>query len=92
MPNPGCQVLTCLPVQVAYICFINIFFPAQTIQTFFFLLFFLNWLLREVRSGARVCMRLFSCSWKIDREGFARNIMMREWANVFGAMTSNAEM
>lgn len=65
MPNPGCQVLTCLPVQVAYICFINIFFPAQTIQTFFFL-FFLNWLLREVRSGARVCMRLFSCSWKID--------------------------
>lgn len=39
-----------------------------------------------------MCMRLFSCSWKIDTEGFARNIMISEWANVFGAMTSDVEM
>lgn len=91
MPNPGCQVLTCLPVQVAYICFINIFFPAQTIQMFFFSLF-----VKLVAKGGEewcACVHASFLMFMENRQGgFARNIMMREWANVFGAMTSNAEM
>lgn len=46
MPNPGCQVLTCLPVQVAYICFINIFnetfFPCTNYSDVFFFSLFLK--------------------------------------------------